>query len=183
MTRTLIASAAILTLLAGCSSADTSAEVGLLADHGLEDKTAVQVVDELDRLPVAQRPESLMASVQADRLVLSDDQGEVALDIPDDRFYVSVAPYASETHECYFHSLTTCKGELGGEQVDVTVTDDSGEVLIDEQMSTFDNGFVGMWLPRGITGTIEMEYDGKTGQVDFGTGEDDPTCVTTLQVT
>ena len=65
----------------------------------------------------------------------------------------------------------------------MTVTDDSGEVLVDEQMATFDNGFVGMWLPRGTTGTIEMEYDGKSGVVDFGTGKDDPTCVTTLKLT
>lgn len=183
MNRTLIASTAMLALLAGCSSTGTSAEDGVLVDHGLEGKSAVQVIDELDRLPVAERPEDLMASVQADELVLTAEKEEVALDIPDDRFYVSVAPYASETHDCYYHSLTTCKGELGGEHVDVTVTDDAGEVLVDEQMTTFDNGFVGMWLPRDITGTIEVEYDGKTGQVDFGTGKDDPTCVTTLQLT
>ena len=195
MRRTLIATTALLLLVAGCSSANTVAETdtgaststgedaGVLAGHGLDGKDAVQIIDELDRLPVAQRPSDLMASVQADELVVSADDGEVTLDIPDDRFYVSVAPYATDTHDCYYHSLTTCMGELGGEDVDVTVTDDSGEVLVDEQMATFDNGFVGMWLPRGTTGTIEMEYDGKSGVVDFGTGKDDPTCVTTLKLT
>lgn len=195
MKRTLIASTTILALglFASCSSEETApaadsrtdaadAGTALLAEHGLEGKSAVQVIDELDRLPVDERPDDLMASVQADGLALSSGEEEVTLDIPADRFYVSVAPYAEDTHECYYHSLTTCMGELGGEQVDVTVTDDSGEVLVDEEMTAFDNGFVGLWLPRDITGTIEVEYDGKAGQVEFGTGKDDPTCVTTLQL-
>ncbi|GMA34464.1 CueP family metal-binding protein [Demequina litorisediminis] len=69
--------------------------------------------------------------------------------MPDDAFYVSLAPYVDTTHECYFHSLTTCTGEMQGEDIDVTVTDvETGEVLVDEAMTTFDNGFVGLWLPR-----------------------------------
>jgi hypothetical protein len=125
-----------------------------------------------------------MASVRPDELVLTDADGaERALDLPDDRFYLSVAPYVSTTHECFHHSLTTCKGELSDEKVQVTVTDDTGKVLVEKQTRTFDNGFVGLWLRRGTTGTIEVEYDGKQGRARFGTGEDDPTCLTTLQLT
>jgi hypothetical protein len=39
----------------------------------------------------------------------------------------------SNTHDCYFHSLTTCTGELGGQQVTVLIVDDeTGEVYVDE---------------------------------------------------
>lgn len=187
MRRLLLATLTPLVLLAGCASTDSGAtapkaEDGLLAEHSLAGKDAVQIIDELDRLDLEERPTDLMASVQVDELVLSDTEDEVALELPEDRFYVSVAPYVTQTHECFYHSLTTCTGELGGEDVRVTVTDDTGKALYDEQTTTFDNGFVGIWLPRDVSGTIEVEYDGKRGEVDFGTGEEDPTCVTTLQL-
>ena len=187
MPRLVIATVALLLTLTACSSSSSSApggaEDGLLAEHGLAGKTAVQVIDALDRMPVAERPDDLMASVRVDELLVSDDATEVALDIPDDRFYLSVAPYLTGTHDCFYHSLTTCKGELGGRDVDVTITSADGEVLVDRQVSTFDNGFVGFWLPRGVDATLEVSYQGKTGRTPISTGADDPTCLTTLRLT
>lgn len=182
-----MATAAATVLLAGCASAEPEAQPtqdAVLTEYGLDGKDAVEVIDELDRVALDDRATDLMASVRVDELVLTDADGaETAMDLPDDRFYLSVAPYVDTTHECFYHSLTTCKGELGGEDVRLRVVDDAGEVLVDETTTTFDNGFVGMWLPRDIEGTLEVEYDGKTGTADIGTGEDDPTCLTTLQLT
>lgn len=192
MRRTLALTVALLTLFAGCAStapkaddaaAPPSAEETFLDEHGLAGQDTEQIVDELDRLDLDERPSDLMASVRVDELVLSDEDDEVVLDLPEDRFYLSVAPYVETTHECFYHSLTTCKGELGGEEVQVTVTDDAGEILVDEEATVFDNGFVGLWLPRDVAGTLAVEYDGKSAATDFGTSEDDPTCLTTLQLT
>ena len=194
---TVVAAGAVL-LLTGCSAdpapqaagngvataseAPASGVGARLAAYDLDGLPAEDVIDELDRLPVAERPADLMASVRVDQLVVSTGQEEAALELPEDQFYLSVAPFVDQTHECFYHSLTTCKGELGGKDVEVTIVDDAGEVLVDEQTTTYDNGFVGFWLPRDIDGTLTVSYGGRVGEVDFSTREDSPTCVTTLQL-
>lgn len=161
---------------------------GLLADFDLAGLDAVQIVDRLDRLGGGDRPADLLASVRPDELLLTatdadGDEDELALPIPGDRFYLSVAPYLEQTHECFYHSLTTCKGELGGKQISVQIIDEtSGTTLVDGTHTVFDNGFVGFWLPRDIEGTLRIGYDGAQGETTFGTGEDDPTCLTTVQL-
>jgi hypothetical protein len=161
--------------------ASSSAEEQLLAEHGLEGLSAQEIVEELDRSPQP-RPLSLGASVQADQLLLTDEDTEMTLALPDDVFYLSVAPYVSSTHDCYNHSLATCQGELAEEQIQVTITDDSGEVLVDEEVTTYTNGFAGFWLPRGTSGTVEVDHEGRSGTAGFSTDVGDPTCMTTLQL-
>jgi hypothetical protein len=183
-------------LLVGCSSGvsstratapsqpqASSADQTFLSHYDLAGKTAEQIIDHLDRLGGEARPAALTASVHPDRLLLSDARDEVALDLPKDRFYVSVAPYVNDTHDCFFHSLTTCKGELGAKDVHVKIIDAEGNVVIDEMRTTFDNGFAGFWLPRGIAGTIEMSYGDKSGRVPFATRSDSATCLTALRMT
>ena len=95
MRRPTAAAAALgLLLLAGCSTTDDQ----LLATYDLAGMDAPAIIDHLDRLPVDERPADLMASVRPDALLLGAGEEELALEIPDDRFYVSVAPYADGTH-------------------------------------------------------------------------------------
>jgi hypothetical protein len=94
-----------------------------------------------------------------------------------------VAPYVTSTHDCYFHSLTTCQGELSGRPVHLRIVDAKGAVIVDEETSTNANGFVGTWLPRGLSGALEVTASGGRGAHAFFTGEDDPTCVTSLRLT
>lgn len=155
----------------------------LLAAYGLDGKDPEELVDHLDRLAVKDRPADLKASVRPDQLVISSGTQEFTLAIPADRFYLSVAPYVSRTHECFHHSLTTCAGELAGKDVHVTIVDEAnGSVLVDGTHSTFDNGFVGFWLPRGVDATLRVAYGGKAGETRIGTGKDAPTCLTTLRL-
>ena len=166
------------------SAADQGADSAILAEYGLTGLDTAQVIETLDTMPVADRPADLLASVQPGALVLSDDEErEARLPMPADEVYVAVAPYREQTHDCHFHSLTTCVGELGGADVQVTLTGEDGDVLVDEVRQTFDNGFVGLWVPRGIEATLTIEHDGGTGTVPISTvDEDDPTCITTLQL-
>ncbi|MET3428147.1 hypothetical protein BJ973_007359 [Actinoplanes tereljensis] len=178
MRRTLLAVAMSVLMLAGCAEA----KVEPLARFGLAGKSAVEVIDRLDRLALAERPADLKASVRPDALLVTADGEERSLAIPDDKFYLSLAPYVEHTHECFHHSLTTCKGELAAAALEVRIVDQAGAVLVEGARTTFANGFVGFWLPRGITGTVRVTYAGKTAESAFSTGPDAPTCLTTLQL-
>lgn len=170
------------TTQASLPASDTGA---FLDDHGLKGLDATQVIDRLDAMPLAERPANLMASVRPDQLTLTDDQKRQAtLPIPEDKFYLSFAPFRSQTHSCHFHSLTTCTGEMQNEEISVLVTDaKTGEKIVDKKMSTFDNGFVGLWLPRGIDATLSIEAQGKKASTPISTqGTEDATCLTTLQL-
>ncbi len=170
------------------SPSATSAPVAEVAEtflerHDLAGMDATAVIDTLEALPVAERPADLMASVRPDELVLMDaEKNQTSLPMPDDKFYVSVAPYAAQTHDCFFHSLTTCMGELSNEPLEVTVVGDDGAEILSGSFATNDNGFVGLWLPRDISGTITIVAGERTVTAPIATGADDPTCVTTLQL-
>jgi len=193
-----VAVAAMLALTACSAAASTSTSAGnveaddiqlvrdaMMKDHGLDGLDARAIIDRLDALPTSERPDDLMVSIRPNELTLSDAaQREMTLPMPDDQFYVSIAPYDNVTHECYFHSLTTCKGEIQNGDVHVLVANtDSGEILIDETRTTFDNGFMGLWLPRNIDVNVTIDYDGRSATTDLSTsGDEAATCVTTMQL-
>lgn len=190
MKRVAIAAATLSLVLAGCAPAadaepspSTDSQAEFLNTYDLDDMDAVEIIDHLDRLETAERPADLIASVYPDELVLTDNRQEVVLDLPQNLSYLSIAPYVEQTHDCFYHSLTTCQGELSNATVDVEITDSTtGDVVVDEQATTFDNGFVGFWVPSDIDGTIEISYDGRTGTSDFTTTDEGATCVTDLQL-
>lgn len=178
---------ALLLLLSGCSTASTTAagQQDLVVEHDLQGLEAREVIDRLEATPVSERPTGLIASVQPEAVLLSDAEGnEERLPLPEDAFYLSVAPYLEQTHECHFHSLTTCRGELGNEDVTVrVVSDKDGSVVLDQTVRTQDNGFAGLWLPANMqSATLTVEYEGRRASTPITTGADAPTCLTTLQL-
>ncbi|QDZ99508.1 hypothetical protein D0439_13145 [Lysinibacillus fusiformis] len=123
------------------------------------------------------------ASITSNQLILTDKEGkESAYALPEEEFFVSVAPYINETHPCTNHSLTGCQGELANKDVAVYIEDSKGNVLVDETMKTLANGFIDLWLPRDQTYNIKMEHKGKTVKSSFSTYENDGTCITTMQL-
>lgn len=191
-TRLCVLAAAAVLALAGCGSPSSVAdpetspadEPAILAEYGLAGLDGKEIVDRLERTPVDSRPD-LIASVRPGHLLLSKagSDEQTVIDLPDE-FYLSVAPYRHRTHECHFHSLTTCRGELAGEKIHVTITNrDTGEVLVDEVTETFDNGFAGFWLPRGINATIHVRHGEYSASGEISTGPEDATCLTTLHLT
>ena len=152
------------------------------AGFDLEGLDGQEIVDKLDRQSKDERNSDLLASVRPNELILATEQGQASLPLPEDKFYLSIAPYLSRTHDCFNHSLTTCTGELSQEDIHVTITDDEGNELVNEDTTTFDNGFIGYWLPADKKGTITIEQDGKTGEVPLDTSDEGGTCVTTLQM-
>lgn len=184
-------------LLAGCSSvpgttapaappatasaAAPTAAAELLARHDLQGLTVQQVIERLDA-GEDDRTAGPVGSVRPGELILNDQQGQASLPIPGDTFYLAIAPYLTTTHDCFNHNLATCKGELAGQTVHVTITDAAGATLVDRDVTTHPNGFAGLWLPRNIRATLTVTYDGKSATSALGTGASDPTCLTTLQL-
>lgn len=189
------AALAALLALAGCTTpatppaapaASTQASDGtgngVLASLGLTGLSGPQIVEKLDHDP-ATRPLRMKASVRPDQVILGDGTAETSVPLAGaQEFYLSIAPFVTQTHDCYFHSLATCQGELPRAAVHVTITDSHGAALVDTDATTYANGFVGFWLPRDISGTVTITTDGKTGSVPFATGPQDATCLTTLRV-
>lgn len=94
----------------------------LLDALGVDGLTGRQIVDHLEAVALTERRVDVMASVRPRELVVSDTEREVAVPLPEDLFHVALAPFRSATHECFYHSLTTCHGELAGEALEVRIT-------------------------------------------------------------
>jgi hypothetical protein len=121
-------------------------------------------------------------SVYPDELVVILEDERISLEMPKDEFYLSVAPYINQTHECLYHSATGCRGELKNETFYITFTTNDGEVLIDQQIDSLSNGFIDLWLPRNIEGTLTITHDGKTASKIITTDSEAPTCETTMKL-
>lgn len=186
---TLIGLVAGMFLIASCTSGspepvDPPRGENLLERHGLDGLDHRELVEQLETMPVENRPRDLMASVQNDAVKLTDTDGrEASVPFPDDEFYLSIAPYVDQTHDCFFHSLTTCLGEMANEEVAVEILSEEGTVLVDDVIRTNDNGFLGLWLPRDIEGTLTVEHDGQSASTQIATAADSPTCLTTVHLT
>jgi prolipoprotein diacylglyceryltransferase len=148
-----------------------------LQSYGLEGLTVKEMVVKLDQ--EINEPSILKASINGKKLILKDDEKSYEFNLPTNKFYLSFAPYVEQTHPCANHNLITCRGELPDEVFMVTITDYTGNKLVNEEIKTGENGFIGLWLPKNITGTIEVRYAGKTAKADFSTFETNNTCLTT----
>ena len=123
------------------------------------------------------------ASITSTQLIVTDtNENKITYDLPEDEFFISIAPYVNETHPCKDHSLTGCQGELVQKEIDVFIENEKGEVVVDETLTTLENGFIDLWLPRNEAFIVEMSYDGKNVTGDLTTFEEDGTCITTLQL-
>ncbi len=160
------------------ASATTQTE--FLDQHGISGKTTEQMIETIDQSK-QERPLAYSASVTGTELKLSDGQQQFSFPLGD-KFYLSFAPYINQTHPCFNHSLSGCRGELANTPFDVKITDKAGNVILQEKLTSYQNGFIGVWLPRNIEGTIEVSYQGLKATSPFATQAESQTCMTTLQL-
>ncbi|MDL4840596.1 CueP family metal-binding protein [Aquibacillus rhizosphaerae] len=129
------------------------------------------------------KKENENASITSQELVVTDkDANESTYSLPEDEFFVSIAPYVENTHPCAVHSLTGCQGEMVNEEFSVYIEDTEGNVILDQTTQSQSNGFVDLWLPRDKTYRVTFTHDGKTAQSEVSTFENDNTCITTMQL-
>lgn len=124
------------------------------------------------------------ASITSEELIITNsDESETVYSLPEDEFFVSIAPYINETHPCTNHSLTGCQGEMVEEEFDVYIEDMEGNVMLEDTLKTQANGFIDLWLPQDKTYNIIINHNGKKVESEFSTFEQDGTCITTMQLT
>ena len=124
------------------------------------------------------------ASITSEQLIVTnnDDNSKLVYDLPEEEFFVSIAPFINETHPCEIHSLTGCQGELVNEEFDLYVEDTEGNVILDEKVNSEANGFIDLWLPRDKDYQVIITHDGKQSKSEISTFENDGTCITTMQL-
>ena len=152
-----------------------------LERYQLSHMTTVEIVNHLET--ITNEPASFRANITGTTLYLGDSKETLSLALPEDQFYLSIAPYLDHTHPCGIHNLVTCTGELTNQSFRVMVySDDTETMIFDEVVSTSAKGFMGLWLPRNIEGTLSIEDDQHSATTSITTYEDSNTCLTTLQL-
>lgn len=123
------------------------------------------------------------ASITSTQLIVTDsDDKELVYDLPEEEFFVSIAPFINETHPCENHSLTGCQGELANQDFNLYIEDMDGNVILDETMNSGANGFIDLWLPRDKTFHVTITHEGKQVESEISTFKNDGTCITTMQL-
>lgn len=123
------------------------------------------------------------ASITSTQLIITDsDAKESVYELPEEEFFVSIAPFINETHPCTDHSLTGCQGELVNKDFDIYIEDTEGNIIIDDMMTSGENGFIDLWLPRDQSYHVKISYEGKRVESEISTFENDGTCITTMQL-
>ncbi|QMS85254.1 CueP family metal-binding protein [Candidatus Xianfuyuplasma coldseepsis] len=172
----LIVTVLLVTLtLSACSSNNDLASVGL---EGMSGKEILMGVAD-GSIEV----EGFGLSVYDDELVVILDDTRISVDMPEDEFYLSVAPFIDTTHECAFHSATGCRGEMKQEEFHVEFIDLDGNIIVSESMMSMSNGFIDLWLPRDLEGTLTITQGDLTAVKLISTEAGEPTCETTMQLT
>ena len=151
-----------------------------LEKEGLDGLTTVQMVEKLEAKTID--PNNYNASITATQLSIYTSIKTYTFDVPDDLFYLSIAPYINQTHPCGTHSLVTCRGELKNTTFYVLIKDELDNIIFDQEITSGSNGFAGLWLPRNMTGTIYVEYNNFSATTDIETYDSSNTCLTTLKL-
>lgn len=126
---------------------------------------------------------SQSASITSTQLIVdSGGPNEVTYDLPENEFFLSVAPYVQKTHPCATHSLTGCQGEMAGQDFDVYIEDAEGKEVMKQTVKSQPNGFIDLWLPRDQKLQITVTHDGKQAKTEVSTFKSDDTCLTTMQL-
>jgi hypothetical protein len=171
----LVALATSLFFLSACASPEERLDA-----LGLGNLSAKEILLGLDDGSIV--PDGYAVSVYDDELIVLIDDDRIALPMPDDLFYLSVAPYRTLTHDCTFHSATGCRGELKQEEFTVTFVTSDGTTVLDETFNTGNNGFIDLWLPRDIQGTLTITQGDETVSKTISTTAGSPTCETTMRL-
>lgn len=150
----------------------------VLERQNLKDYSVEKIVEKLQ----SSQDYEIEGVVYGDRIVLEDAEGKQTLKLPKEDFYLSVAPYIYTTKPCEIFDLTKGDGEMKHVTFFVEVIDSNGNIILRENLSSGENGFVGIWLPRDINATLTVSYDSMIGTANISTDKDAPTCLTSLQL-
>lgn len=163
-------------LLVACNNDSSN---NALNKDGNEPKDIKELVEDYS----GNRTTDNTASITSTQLIITDSNDkESVYNLPEQEFFVSIAPFVSETHPCEIHSLTGCQGEMDNESFEIYIEDMDGNVVLDDTVTTEANGFIDLWLPRDQTFNVSIYHDGKQVDSEISTFKEDGTCITTMQL-
>ncbi|RBP86187.1 hypothetical protein DFO70_13120 [Cytobacillus firmus] len=165
-----------ITLLTACSSDN---------DSSAPDEKGTENIKELVHEYSLGKIGNHTASITDRQLIVKDsdrDEGQKTYALPDDEFFVSIAPYVDETHQCTVHNWPGCQGEMVEEQFEVYIEDMDGNVVVDESLTSQENGFIDFWLPSDKTYHVTISHNGKMVDAEISTSQGEATCITTMQL-
>ena len=102
----------------------------------------------------------VQASIDHEKIYITDESSSYEVDLPDDLFYIAFAPYINLTHACYTHSLTGCQGEMINKDIDVRIYDESNNLIEENTYNTGDDGFIGLYLDKIENYQILVQHNG-----------------------
>src|SRR5699024_7493731 len=118
--------------------------------------------------------ENEQASISSHELIVTDSEdNQLTYELPEDEFFVSIAPFINQTHPGDIHSLTGCQGEMVNEEFEVYIEDSNGNVVVEQTMKTPANGFIDLWVPRDDTYQVTIKHEDKITESEFSTFEND----------
>ncbi len=146
---------------------------------GLDAREAITIANELRT-----KNTNVKSVVTPLEVVFTFPKGEtVKVALPDDSAMIAIAPYASKTHPCVNHNLTDCKGELFDVSVKVVARNATdGTVIFNESVTTMDNGFIELWLPRNMEFDLTIFAQGRRATGKITTFNNSKTCITTFRL-
>lgn len=169
---------ALITL--GFAMLQPPSERTLLARYNLQDLSVQEKIDYLEAS--VEDSNKVSASVTPSSLVLTLEGRQFVYPLPDNQFYLSIAPYINQTHPCGTHSLVSCRGELVNTTFDVRIESSELGVIIEDQITSHSNGFFGVWLPKNEQLSITITYLGMRASTVLSTSDENNTCLTTMRL-
>ena len=155
-------------------------EKALLKKFNLSNTNIVEMVDKLEGIEEG----LLNATINTEFVVINDGDTTVKVRIPEDKFFLAFAPYINETKPCSEYNLTTCQGELANQTFLVEVVSPNGDPILEQEMTSLENGFVSIWLDKDIEANLIVTYNNLKASAFITTFDDSNTCITTpLQLT
>ena len=110
------------------------------------------------------------------------DGKKTSIPLPDAKMVVAIAPYVNSTHPCKVHYMSGCQGEMVNTPVKVYGKTADGLVVVDDTITTMENGFFELWLARDLEIQLTIEYEGKRASQVITTNTDSNTCITTMRL-
>ena len=110
------------------------------------------------------------------------DGKKTSVRLPEAKMVVAIAPYINKTHPCEVHYMSGCQGEIVNTPVKVYGRTADGLVVVDDTITTMENGFFELWLARDLEIQLTIEYDGRRSNQLISTKDGSNTCITTMRL-
>lgn len=166
--------------IGGALFVNAQEETALLKKFNLSKISVEEMVEQLEGVEDG----LLQATINTKYITLSDGENTAKVKMPEDKFFLAFAPYINKSEPCSEYNLLMCQGELANQTFQVLITSPNGDVLVDQEMISANNGFITIWLDKDIEANLVVTYNNLKATAFITTFKDSQTCITTtLQLT